>query len=216
MPGAIPAGQTILPVSAQATRPKKRGQYHHGDLRNALIDAAVDLVAEKGVKGFSLTEASRRIGVAPSAPYRHFADRDALLVAVAMRGAEALVTRLRRTKRHAEPIARLDALVAAYIAFADKQRALFEALLSAAEEKENYPELEQIVEPIGAAFIEPALALCGGDERHANDLTLAIVAIAHGHATLLGERAFENARVATSRAQMTMHAVVSGRNELRR
>ncbi|MFC4112648.1 TetR/AcrR family transcriptional regulator [Nonomuraea zeae] len=66
-------------------RTTKRDRYHHGDLRAALIDTATELISEQGVQGFSLAEASRRLGVAVSAPYRHFADRDELLLAVGVR-----------------------------------------------------------------------------------------------------------------------------------
>ena len=65
--------------------PAKQGRYHHGDLRPALVDAAIAVIAERGVRGFSLAEATRRLGVTTAAPYRHFADRDELLAAVAAR-----------------------------------------------------------------------------------------------------------------------------------
>ena len=63
----------------------RRRSYHHGDLHAALIDTAVQLIEEQGARSFSLAEASRRLGVAASAPYAHFADRDELLAAVAVR-----------------------------------------------------------------------------------------------------------------------------------
>src|SRR5215467_5472145 len=66
----------------------KSGRYHHGGLRAALIDAAIDVIGERGVRGFSMAEASRRLGVTTAAPYRHFADRDELLAEVAVRGLE--------------------------------------------------------------------------------------------------------------------------------
>ena len=69
-------------------RSGKSGRYHHGDLRAALIDTAVELIGERGVREFSLAEASRRLGVAVSAPYAHFADREDLLAAVAVRAFE--------------------------------------------------------------------------------------------------------------------------------
>ena len=59
--------------------------YHHGDLKAALIDGAVELIAERGVRRFSVAELSRRLGVTVAAPYRHFANRDELLAAVAER-----------------------------------------------------------------------------------------------------------------------------------
>ena len=68
----------------------KRSTYHHGDLKSALVDAALGLVAEKGPKGFTLSEAARRAGVSVAAPYRHFADKAHLLAAVAEQGFIAL------------------------------------------------------------------------------------------------------------------------------
>ena len=71
----------------------KRG-YHHGDLRRALIQASVDLVAESGVEGFTLREAAKRAGVSAAAPYRHFSDRADLLAAVATEGFDILLPAL--------------------------------------------------------------------------------------------------------------------------
>lgn len=67
-----------------------RSSYHHGDLRRALLEAAVVLVERSGVDGFSLREAARVVGVSATAAYRHFADRSALLGAVAVEGFSAL------------------------------------------------------------------------------------------------------------------------------
>ena len=64
----------------------KRGTYHHGDLKRALTDAALQLVQEKGPKGFTLREVARRAGVSAAAPYRHFADKSQLLAAAATQG----------------------------------------------------------------------------------------------------------------------------------
>jgi len=72
-----------------------RPTYHHGDLRNSLIRAALVLVAERGVEGFSLREAARTVGVSASACYRHFADREELLAAVAHEGLTTLAEQMR-------------------------------------------------------------------------------------------------------------------------
>jgi AcrR family transcriptional regulator len=64
----------------------RRDSYHHGDLKRALTSAALSLVAEKGPKGFTLTEAARRAGVSAAAPYRHFTDKAELLATVAQQG----------------------------------------------------------------------------------------------------------------------------------
>src|SRR5215469_12885352 len=65
----------------------RRG-YHHGNLKEALVRAALDLIAEKGPAGFTFADAARWAGVSPAAPYRHFRDRDELLADVARRGFE--------------------------------------------------------------------------------------------------------------------------------
>jgi AcrR family transcriptional regulator len=68
------------------SRAPRKGGYHHGDLRNALVAAALKLVARHGVEGFSMREAARAVGVSPAAAYRHFEDRSALLKALAHEG----------------------------------------------------------------------------------------------------------------------------------
>src|SRR5262249_57462890 len=78
------------PTLGAMPRAGKGGRYHHGDLRTAMIDVAIELIAERGVRDFSVAEASRRLGVAPSAPYAHFSDRDELLAAVTVRAYQSL------------------------------------------------------------------------------------------------------------------------------
>jgi AcrR family transcriptional regulator len=77
-------------------RPKapSRARYHHGDLRNALLVAALKLVARKGVEGFSLREAARAVGVSAAAAYRHFDDKAALLTALALQGMARLAAQM--------------------------------------------------------------------------------------------------------------------------
>src|SRR5215813_10430287 len=72
-----------------------RTAYHHGDLRRALLDATLRLVEEHGPQGFTLRAAARAAGVSPGAPYHHFADKDALLAAVAEEGFELFGDALR-------------------------------------------------------------------------------------------------------------------------
>ena len=68
-------------------RRAERG-YHHGNLKEALLQAALDLIAQKGAAGFTFADAARSAGVSPAAPYRHFRDRDELLSSIAQRGFE--------------------------------------------------------------------------------------------------------------------------------
>ena len=70
--------------------------YHHGNLKEALLRAALELIAQKGPAGFTFAEAARWAGVSPAAPYRHFRDRDELLANVALRGFERFELALKR------------------------------------------------------------------------------------------------------------------------
>ena len=71
--------------------------YHHGNLRKTLLDAAVALIGEVGPRAFTLREVARRAGVSHNAPYRHFAGKDELLVAVAAEGFERLAAAMRES-----------------------------------------------------------------------------------------------------------------------
>src|SRR5207245_11212640 len=80
----------------------RRG-YHHGNLREALIKGALELIADKGPAGFTIAEAARSAGVSPAAPYRHFRDRDALLGDVALRGFARFTADLARAANDGRP-----------------------------------------------------------------------------------------------------------------
>lgn len=102
-----------------ANRPRAAAvQYHHGDLRNALIEAALTALEEQGADALTLREVARRAGVSHAAPYRHFADKSALLLAVAERGFQLLLHRLREAAAaQSNPRARLHAGLAEYVRF---------------------------------------------------------------------------------------------------
>ena len=99
--------------------------YHHGNLKEALIRAALELIAQKGPAGFTFAEAARWAGVSPAAPYRHFRDRDELLSNVARRGFEEFEQTLARAwdNGRPDPMTALDRLGKAYLAFARKEPA---------------------------------------------------------------------------------------------
>ena len=112
------------------TAPAKKTGYHHGALREALIDAAYQLISANGRDGFTLADACRLAGVSTAAPYRHFADREALIDAAAGRGFDNLTARL-RDARDAHPAGSVDAIVAmgqAYVAFVSDDREVFELM----------------------------------------------------------------------------------------
>jgi AcrR family transcriptional regulator len=110
---------------------EERG-YHHGALRPALIAAAEDVIAERGVDGFSLRETARRAGVSPSAPAHHFGDARGLLTAIATAAFEALGDALEAASAAGTRDARIRAQGLAYVDFALKQRARFDVMWRAA------------------------------------------------------------------------------------
>jgi AcrR family transcriptional regulator len=198
--------------------PARRGRYHHGDLRDALVETAIALLGERGAGAFSMAEASRRLGVAPSAPYRHFADRDALLAAVAVRAAGLLGERLGQVTASGSPEQRLAAAAEAYVRFADEERALFQALAGSGLDKDRHPEIARAAEPVSALFLSAAAEVAGGDQAAAARLVSAVVATAHGHATLMLDGTFgsgqEAARAAAAHAAAAARALIAGRRAL--
>jgi AcrR family transcriptional regulator len=107
----------------------RRG-YHHGNLKEALIAAALDLVAAKGVAGFTFADAARHAGVSPAAPYRHYRDRDMLLADVAARGFQQFADRLQAAwdEGRPSPLDALKRMGPAYLAFARKEQALYSTM----------------------------------------------------------------------------------------
>jgi AcrR family transcriptional regulator len=197
-----------------------RRAYHHGDLRAALVDATLELVAENGVQGFSVAEAARRTGVSISAPYRHFTDRDALLAAAAVRGHEELLVRFRAAiADQATPADQAAAISAAYVRFAAERRPMFELLFGAGLDKHRYPDFEAAATAVLDEVSGVARRLVpGGDENLAAALISALVGLAQGHATLLLDGGFgepaEAVDLAAERAAAATRALVRGRSLL--
>src|SRR3954449_5137763 len=117
--------------------------YHHGNLKEALLRAALDLIAKKGPAGFTFAEAARWAGVSPAAPYRHFRDRDELIVNVARRGFELFEAAFFRAgvDRRPQPFAAFERLGKAYLEFARPEPAYSSAMFEAGIPLENNPEL---------------------------------------------------------------------------
>src|SRR6476620_11262120 len=106
----------------------KRGSgYRHGNLTEALVRAALELIAEKGPAGFTFAEAARWAGVSPAAPYRHFRDRDELMSDVARRGFERFEETLKQAwnEGRPDPSAALDRLGKSYLEFARNEPAYY-------------------------------------------------------------------------------------------
>jgi AcrR family transcriptional regulator len=130
--------------SREGGRSGPRG-YHHGNLKEALIRAALELIAQKGPAGFTFAEAARWAGVSPAAPYRHFRDRDELLVDVARRGFDQFEITLARAWDGGRPnaFAAFDRLGKAYLTFAKSEPAYYSAMFEAGIPPDASPQLQE-------------------------------------------------------------------------
>lgn len=112
--------------------PFDRQGYHHGNLKEALIEAAQRFIAERGLGGFTLADAAKLVGVTPAALYRHFRGREALVAEVAFRGFDELAKRLGRAlQTEGTPLERFTRMGEAYLAFAEQEPGFYAAMFSA-------------------------------------------------------------------------------------
>lgn len=123
----------------------KRG-YHHGNLRQALVDAALTLIAEQGPNGFTLSEAAKAADVTPAAVYRHFAGRDDLIAEVARQGFDIFAALMEYAYNGGKPsaLAAFEATGRAYLAFARKYPGHYMAMFESGLAPANHPELAQV------------------------------------------------------------------------
>jgi AcrR family transcriptional regulator len=143
-----------------------RKAYHHGNLRAELLDHAERALARGGVQGLSLRELAREIGVSHGAPRRHFADKQALLDALAVRGFERLGRELADATKGARSFrGRFERLARAYARFASENSALLEVMYSIKHDPEASADLRAAAERSS----EPALKLIA-DAQAAGDV----------------------------------------------
>lgn len=168
---------------------ERRG-YHHGNLREALVEAALALVAAKGPAGFTIAEAARLAGVSPAAPYRHFRDAEALIAEVAVRGYDRLAAALASAWNggRPEPVGAFEALGRAYLAFARTQPAYYAAMFEAHIDPNVHPGLSAAGDRAFAVLRDAtdvlAARLPPGRRPPSLMMALHIWALAHGIASL--------------------------------
>jgi AcrR family transcriptional regulator len=171
---------------------KRERGYHHGNLKEALVRAALELIAEKGPAGFTFADAARWAGVSPAAPYRHFRDRDALIADVARRGFDAFTDALTRAWDDGRPdvLSAFDRLGRAYLQFAKSEAAFYSAMFEAGIAADSDPELRAAGERAFAVLrgaSEKLVALVPGNQRPpALMVALHIWSMTHGIASLFG------------------------------
>jgi AcrR family transcriptional regulator len=166
--------------------------YHHGNLKEALIRAALDLIAQKGAAGFTFAEAARFAGVSPAAPYRHFRDRDALLAIIALRGFELFETALTRAwdEGRPDPLTAFTRMGHAYLDFAGREPAYYSAMFEAGIDADMTPELRDASDKAFVAIRTAAERLVGlipqAQRPPAFMVALHVWSLAHGIASLFG------------------------------
>src|SRR3981081_2555198 len=173
-------------------RRAERG-YHHGNLKEALLQAALGLIAEKGPAGFTFADAARSAGVSPAAPYRHFRDRDELLSSIAQRGFEQFEAVLTAAWDDGRPdtITAFERTGKAYLAFAREEPAFYSAMFESGLPIDITPALqaasERAFSVIRAADARlAALAPPGTPRPPAMMMALHIWSMSHGVASLFG------------------------------
>jgi len=172
---------------------RREGGYHHGNLKEALIEAALDLIARKGPAGFTFAEAARAAGVSPAAPYRHFRDRDELLASIAQQGFVQFEARLNAAWNDGRPdtMSAFQRVGIAYLAFAREHPAYYSAMFESGLPMENNPPLLLASERAFAvvrAAAERLVALAPPNVPRPPALMMAlhIWAMSHGIASLFG------------------------------
>ena len=170
--------------------PDGRRGYHHGNLREALIQAALDLIAKKGPGGFTFADAARSAGVSSAAPYRHFRDRDELLSSIAQRGFEQFEALLTTAWDDGRPdtVTAFERVGKAYLAFAREEPAYYSAMFEAGISLEDDPALRQAGERSFAVLRHASETLCARlppEKRPpALMMSLHVWALSHGIASL--------------------------------
>jgi AcrR family transcriptional regulator len=167
--------------------------YHHGNLKEVLLEAARKLIEQYGPAGFSLTEAARLAGVSPAAPYRHFRDRDALLAEVARSGFERFAARLDMAWNNGvpTPLSAFENLGRAYLIFARDEPAsysvMFEAGILPGTDGKTIPAAERAFDVLQMAAAALCRQLPEADRPPVKLMSLHIWAISHGVASLFAQ-----------------------------
>jgi len=192
--------------------PRRRARAAGGSLRDTLVDAAVALIARKGPQGFSLREVARRARVSEAAPYWHFADREALLAAVAERGFVELAKQMMEIWSRPAPAAdRFRALGVGYVHFALAHPSYLRVMFgSEVPDKAVHPALEGAATHTFGLLVQ-AITECqeAGQVRGGDVRTLAVAAwsIVHGLAALLVDGKLKDHAGSAAAAERLAHTV---------
>ena len=173
------------------SKQSRRG-YHHGNLSEALVQAALKLIDELGVTGFTFADVTRAVGVSPAAPYRHFRDRDALMADIARRGFERFTKQLTEAWDGGKPDPKtaLKNVGHAYLSFARNEPAYYATMFEAGVPPNSSRDLSQAADAAFAVVRNAAEALIAGMPEKSRPpalmVSLHIWGMSHGIASLFG------------------------------
>lgn len=187
-----PTGAAPRKDTQTSAKPARDGRYHHGDLRNALVLAAAELAENGGPEAVTVRAAARRVGVTPTAAYRHFTNHDQLLHAAHEQAQQSLFTAMTETVAAIDPesdaVGRLIAIGRGYITFALREPGLFRTAFCGSDTADpgewNSPAFDLL-----SALLDELVAIGYTDPAHRPDAEVAAWAAVHGLASLIIEGA---------------------------
>lgn len=166
---------------------QKKFKYHHGNLRDALLTAAVQILDTDGIDGLSLRALAKATGVTQAAPYSHFRDKEELLAAVAEGGFQRLALQMAEDATGAPTVAvRIEKLISSYIRFAVENKAMFQVMFG--RELADMKKFPTLAMTAGKCYSLISSALASKDGAGDTRLTAAAVwSLCHGLTTLVTE-----------------------------
>jgi AcrR family transcriptional regulator len=191
---------------------RKSAPYHHGDLRRALTDAALDLIGERGPKGFTLTEVARRAGVSAAAPYRHFADKSDLVATVAELGFQRLRAALLAAAGGRDSRDHLVELGRAYVRWALDHPDFYLVMFGAEVERDGYPGLGRAAEAAFGVLLEAIDAARSDGALQTEDaraLAGSLWSVVHGAASLDIGGDLHRARIEATSDDLVVKAITA-------
>lgn len=171
-----------------------KAPYHHGDLKNALIKAGAELLVEDGVRSLSLRKVAAKVGVSHSAPYAHFADKEALIAAITTEGFRQLYECLESAARahQEEPSTLLVEVADAYVRFAQESPGYYKLMFSGLlEHEQTFPDFVSTSKASFQLLVElvrRCQAVGALPEGPEDLLAVSVWSLVHGFTSLLLER----------------------------
>ena len=187
---------TMLTLSTSWYNALMKKTYHHGNLKEALISAGLEILSEKGIEGLSLRNVAKKVGVSHTAPYNHFTNKQALLAAMSTAGHEQLYQVLssayEKSKQSSADI--IVEIAWAYLQFALEDPGRFKLMFSGAlEEERDHPEYVEISQK-NISLLEEIIVFCQNKgqlpEGKVENIAIRLWSLVHGFALLMVENQF--------------------------